>query len=520
MSEENEGGGRNIARRTFLQASGSFVGAAAIGFPAGARARSLTHDEFTALDAVGLATLIRQGEVSAAEVLETAITRAEAVNPVINAIVLKHYDRARKAVAGGAPTGALAGVPWLLKDLGTHLKGTITTGGSAFFRDAVSGYDSTIVERYRQGGLVIFGKTATPEFGQTATTESRLWGLTRNPWNLEHSTGGSSGGAAAAVAAGIVPAAHASDGGGSIRIPASNCGLFGLKTSRGRNPHGPGATEGWMGLSVQHAITRSVRDSAAILDISQGAEPGSRVVPPVGAATYTAGHREPPGKLRIALWDSNIYGNYGMTVHPDCLAALTKTAKLCETLGHVVEPMAPALPALLPIIEMGMAMSAVTGTGLLVMIRDREKVLGRPVTEADLETINWRNLHEAGKRTAEDLYRARATMDRIGIILDELLTRYDAILSPTTAVPPPKLGELSLDQPYEKYMPAAMNASAFTSVFNLSGHPAMSVPLHWNQAGLPIGTQFAGRFGDELTLLRLAAQLEAASPWAARRPKL
>ena len=513
MSEENEGGGRNIARRTFLQASGSVMGAAAIGFPSGARARSLTHDEFTALDAVGLAALIRQGEVSAAEVLEAAITRAEAVNPVINAIVLKHYDRARKAVAGGAPTGALAGVPWLLKDLGTHLKGTITTGGSAFFRDAVSGYDSTIVERYRQGGLVIFGKTATPEFGQTATTESRLWGLTRNPWNLEHSTGGSSGGAAAAVAAGIVPAAHASDGGGSIRIPASNCGLFGLKTSRGRNPHGPGATEGWMGLSVQHAITRSVRDSAAILDISQGAEPGSRVVPPKGAATYAAGHRESPGKLRIALWDTQIYG---MPVHPDCLNALAKTAKLCESLGHVVEPAAPALP----VMEMGMAMGAVTGTGLLVMIRDREKGLGRPVTEADLEKINWRTLHEAAKRTAEDPYRARAAMDRVGIILDEFLTRYDAILSPTTTVPPPKLGELSLDQPYEKYMPAAMNASAFTSVFNIGGHPAMSVPLHWNAEGLPIGTQFAGRFGDELTLLRLAAQLEAAAPWAAKRPKL
>lgn len=250
MNEEKVGTGRNIARRTFLQAGGSLVGAAALGLPAGARTRSLTYDEFASHDAVGLAALIRRGDVSAAEVLEAAIARAEAVNPTINAIVLKHYDMARKAVAEGAPGGALAGVPWLLKDLGTHLKGTITTGGSAFFRDAVSDYDSTIAERYRRGGLVIFGKTATPEFGQTATTESRLWGLTRNPWNLEHTTGGSSGGTAAAVAAGIVPAAHASDGGGSIRIPASNCGLFGLKTSRGRNPHGPGATESWMGLSV------------------------------------------------------------------------------------------------------------------------------------------------------------------------------------------------------------------------------------------------------------------------------
>ncbi|MBV6415995.1 MAG: 6-aminohexanoate-cyclic-dimer hydrolase [Steroidobacteraceae bacterium] len=503
----------SMPRRTFLQAGGSLVAGAALGLPTSAKARPLPYGDYAAQDAVGLAALIRKREASAAEVLEAAIARAEAVNPAINAIVLKHYNLAREALAKQAPQGPLAGVPWLLKDLGIYLKGTITTGGSAFFRDAVAGFDSTLVERYRRGGLVIFGKTAAPEFGQTATTESRLWGLTRNPWNLGHTSGGSSGGAAAAVAAGIVPAAHASDGGGSIRIPASNCGLFGLKTSRGRNPHGPYATEGWMGLSVQHAITRSVRDSAAILDISQGAEPGSRVVPPVGAANYSAGHREAPPKLRIALWDTHIYG---LTVHPDCLEAVQRTAKLCESLGHGVEPAAPQLP----VAEMGMAMGALTGTGLLVAIRDREKELGRAVTEADLEPINWRNIQQAAKRSGEEIYRGREALDHVAIVLDEFLARYDLILSPTTAVPPPKLGELSLDQPYEKYMLAAMNASPFTSVFNMGGHPAMSAPLYWNKEGLPIGTQFAGRFGDELTLLRLAAQLEEAAPWASRRPKL
>lgn len=502
-----------VPRRAFLQAGGSLVAGAAIGLPAGARSHGLSYTDYSAQDAVGLAALIRKGEVSAAEVLEAAIARAEAVNPGINAIVLKHYDLARRALAERVPQGPLAGVPWLLKDLGIYLKGTITTNGSAFFRDAVASFDSTLVERYRRGGLVIFGKTAAPEFGQTATTESRLWGLTRNPWNLAHTSGGSSGGASAAVAAGIVPAAHASDGGGSIRIPASNCGLFGLKTSRGRNPHGPHATDGWMGLSVQHAITRSVRDSAAILDVSQGAEPGSRVMPPVGAANYTTGHREPPGKLRIALWDTHIYG---LMVHPDCLEAVRKAAKLCESLGHIVEPAAPQLP----VQEMGLGMGAITGTGLLVAIRDREKALGRAVTEADLEPINWRNVQQAAKRSAEELYRGRAALDHVAIVLDEFLSRYDLILSPTTAVPPPKLGELSLEQPYEKYMMAAMNASPFTSVFNMGGNPAMSVPLHWNAEGLPIGTQFAGRFGDELTLLRLAAQLEEAAPWAARRAKL
>lgn len=505
--------GSGMPRREFLQVGGSLVAGAAIGLPAGASARSLSFDEYTAYDAVGLAALIRTGEVSAAEVLEAAIARAEAVDPIINAVTLKHYNMAREAVARGVPQGALAGVPWLLKDLGIHLAGTVTTNGSAFFRDDVSRFDSTLVGRYRRGGLVIFGKTAAPEFGQTATTESRLWGLTRNPWNLAHTTGGSSGGAAAAVAAGIVPAAHASDGGGSIRIPASNCGLFGLKTSRGRNPHGPTATESWMGLSVQHAITRSVRDSAAILDVSQGPEPGSRVVPPVGAASYTAGYTQPPGRLRIALWDRHIFGG---TVHPDCRDAMLKAAKLCESLGHVVEPAVLELP----VQDMGTAMGVVTGTGMLVSVRDREKALGRAVTEADLERINWRSLQEAAKRTSEDMLRARATLDRVGIVIDGFLGRYDVILSPTTAVPPPQLGVLSLDQPWESYVRAAMDASPFTSVFNQGGHPAMSVPLHWNGEGLPIGVQFAGRFGAELTLLRLAAQLEEAAPWAARRPKL
>jgi Asp-tRNA(Asn)/Glu-tRNA(Gln) amidotransferase A subunit family amidase len=516
MSEKNQGSFAEtgcMPRRTFLQASGSLLAGAALSVPAGAQARTLSYEEYAAHDAVGLAALIRRGEVSAAEVLEAAIARAEAVNPTINAIVLKHYDLARKALADGKPTGPLAGVPWLLKDLGIYLRGTVTTAGSAFFRDAVAGFDSTLVERYRRGGLVIFGKTASPEFGQTATTESRLWGLTRNPWSLERSTGGSSGGAAAVVAAGIVPAAHASDGGGSIRIPASNCGLFGLKTSRGRNPRGPDAIEGWMGLSVQHAITRSVRDSATLLDIGQGPEPGSRVVPAVGAANYAAGHRQPPGKLRIALWETHIYGG---AVHPDCKEAVAKVAKLCESLGHSVEPAAPQLP----VQEMSQAQGVMTSTALRVMVRDREKVLGRLATEADLETINWRSLREAEKKTAEDMYRARATFDRVGAILDEFLAHYDAILSPTTAVPPPRLGELSLDQPFDEFVPAAIDASPFTSVFNMGGHPAVSVPLHWNKDGLPIGTQFAGRFGDELTLLRLAAQLEHAAPWAARRPVL
>ncbi len=513
-SADDTGTGHGLMhRRAFLRASGSLLAGLAIGRPAGAKLASLSHDEYARHDAVALAELIRRREVSAAEVLEAAIARTEAVNPVINAIVLKHYELARSATMNTASSGALGGVPFLLKDLGIYMKGTVTTGGSAFFRDAVAGFDSTLLQRYRRGGLVVFGKTASPEFGQTATTESRLWGLTRNPWNLRHSTGGSSGGAAAAVAAGIVPAAHANDGGGSIRIPASNCGLFGLKPSRGRNPAGPDAIEGWMGLAVDHVITRSVRDSALLLDVEQGPEPGSRVSPPVGAASYAAGHRQSPGRLRIALWDTHIYGG---VVHPDCREALAQAARLCESLGHVVEPAAPPLP----VREMGIAMGTVTATALLATVRDRESALGRRVTEADLERLNWRTLQEATGKTGEDVYRARAAFDQVGVVLDQFLARYDLILSPTTAVPPPKLGEMSLDQPYESFVRAVIDASPFTTAFNMGGHPAMTVPLHWNREGLPIGTQFAGRFGDELTLLRLAAQLEQAAPWSARRPPL
>jgi len=501
-------------RRRFLQTTASAAAVALLGGVArGAQAAPLAFADYARHDATGLAELVRKREVSAAEVLEAAIARAEAVNPALNAVVLKHYELAREAVRAGLPAGPLAGVPMLLKDLGLQLRGTVTSNGSVFFRDAVADYDSTFVSRYRAAGLVIFGKSASTELGQTATTESKLWGLTRNPWNRDYSAGGSSGGAAAAVAAGILPAAHASDGGGSIRIPSANCGLFGLKPSRGRVPFGPKSIENWMGLSTMHAITRTVRDSAVLLDIAQGPEPGSRVVPLQPEPSYAAQLGGAPKRLRIALWETNPFGR---PVHEDCKAALAHAAKLCESLGHHVEPAAPELP----VMEAFTALGTMVGTGVLVTIRDREKVLGRAVTEQDLEQVTWHNIQEATKYDAERLYRARTTFDRVGRILDEFLTRYDVLLSPVMPIPPPKLGELSLDQPYERFMQVAADASPFTSPYNISGHPAMSVPLFWNTQGLPIGSQFAARFGDELTLLKLAAQLEVAAPWAERRPPI
>lgn len=500
----------DTGRRGFLQ------GASALGLAAAVPAIARSAERYEERDATDLARLIRDGQLTPAEVLESAIARAEASAP-LNAVALRHYEMARERAqalsrAGRAERLArppLAGVPFGLKDLHLSLKGTVTTHGSVFFRDAVADHDSTLVQRYQAAGLNIFAKFTSPEFGQTGTTESRLFGATRNPWNLAHSTGGSSGGSAAAVAAGIVPVAHASDGGGSIRIPASHCGVFGLKPSRGLVPMGPRALEGWMGLSVHNVISRSVRDSALLLQLSQGPEAGARVLPPTH--DLLAAIRKAPRGLRIALMESN---PFGMSVHADCLDAVRKAAALCARLGHHVEPAAPRLP----IQEMFAGMGVMTGTGMLTTVQAREKALGRPVREDELEPLNWRSLQLARGYSAEQVFAARSVFDQAGRTLDEFFAGYDLILSPVTAAPPPLLGELSLDQPWERFVKAAVLASPFTAIFNMSGHPAMSVPLHWNAAGLPIGVQFAGPFGGEARLLALAAQLEEAAPWAHRRP--
>lgn len=500
----------DTGRRGFLQ------GASALGLATAVPAIARSAERYEERDATDLARLIRDGQLTPAEVLESAIARAEASAP-LNAVALRHYEMARERAqalsrAGRAERLArppLAGVPFGLKDLHLSLKGTVTTHGSVFFRDAVADHDSTLVQRYQAAGLNIFAKFTSPEFGQTGTTESRLFGATRNPWNLAHSTGGSSGGSAAAVAAGIVPVAHASDGGGSIRIPASHCGVFGLKPSRGLVPMGPRALEGWMGLSVHNVISRSVRDSALLLQLSQGPEAGARVLPPTH--DLLAAIRKAPRGLRIALMESNPFGT---SVHADCLDAVRKAAALCARLGHHVEPAAPRLP----IQEMFAGMGVMTGTGMLTTVQAREKALGRPVREDELEPLNWRSLQLAKGYSAEQVFAARSVFDQAGRTLDEFFAGYDLILSPVTAAPPPLLGELSLDQPWERFVKAAVLASPFTAIFNMSGHPAMSVPLHWNAAGLPIGVQFAGPFGGEARLLALAAQLEEAAPWAHRRP--
>lgn len=493
--------------------------------PAAPAAR-LPLPEYERLDAVALAAEIRAGAITPSEALEAAIARVEA-RAALNAIALRHFDAAREQarVRSGlgraererlAAAAPLWGVPFALKDLGLAQAGTVTTNGCAFFRDAMADHDSTLVQRYRDAGLALFAKTTSPEFGQTATTESRLFGLTRNPWNPALSSGGSSGGAAVAVAAGILPLAHASDGGGSIRIPASHCGLFGLKPSRGRVPAGPKALEGWLGLSINHAISRSVRDSALLLQLSQGPEPGSRAAPPpLAPDALPAAIARPPRRLRIALLEENAFG---YPVHPDCLAAARAAARHCEALGHEVLP-APA--RLLPpelVREMFAGMGVVTASGMLTTVRAREKALGRAAREDEFEPLNWRSLQLARGYSAEQVLLARAAFDQVGRIFDLFFASHDLIVSPVTAAPAPPLGAMSLDQPFESFVQAAVMASPFTAMFNMSGHPAMSLPLHWNAAGLPVGAQFAAGFGAEATLFALAAQLEQAVPWAQRRP--
>ena len=516
-------------RRGFLKAGAAAGLAASLG-TAGREVQAATAalplPEYERFDAVELASQMRAGRLTALDALEAALARTEARSS-LNAVSQRHFEQAREVAQQLSRMGQaerarlftkapLAGVPFALKDLGVAMQGTVTTQGSAFFKDAVADHDSTLVQRYRAAGLNIFAKTTTPEFGQTATTESRLFGLTRNPWNPAYSAGGSSGGAAVAVAAGILPIAHASDGGGSIRIPAAHCGLFGLKPSRGLVPMGPRMLEGWLGLSCQNAISRSVRDSAWLLQLTQGPEAGSRAGPAVGAQptdTLVQAMARPPRPLRIALMEAN---PFGAPVHADCLDAARAAARLCESLGHAVEVAAPQLA----IGDMFTGMGVATAAGMLSAVTAREKELGRAAQESEFEPLNWRSLQLARGYSAEQVFAARSAFEQAGRTLDLFFGQYDLILSPVTAAPAPLLGAMSLDQPYEDFVKVAMTASPFTALFNMSGHPAMSVPLHWNAAGMPVGAHFAGPFGGEARLLALAAQLEQAAPWKDRRPAL
>ena len=469
-------------------------------------------DDYLGLDATAMAEAVRRGELDPADLLSAAMARCDAVNPRVNAVVMRHdaraYERlAARRNAGTGRQGALAGVPMLVKDLNTYVAGTVTTNGSRLMRDTPPAErDSTIVERYEAAGMVVFGKTASPEFGLTTTTESALWGKTCNPWNLSLSAGGSSGGAAAAVAAGIVPVAHATDGGGSIRIPASYCGVFGMKPTRYRTPQGPDTFEGWFGASSTHVVSRSVRDSALLLDVSHGHEAGSLYWLAPQERPFVDEVRRTPERLRVGLVGDALTG---MALEADIRDVLDETVRLLLSLGHEVEAVKlPVDPQ-----QLFSAHGAVTGTALVAALRDREAALGRALGESDLEPVSRQIAGNAAGHTAETLYRARRSFERIGQAMESVFDRFDVLLSPVTATVTPPLGLLSLDHTYEDYARHIVGSVSFTVLANVSGQPAMSVPLGTSRTGAPIGMMFTAGHCREALLFQLAGQLEQARPW-------
>lgn len=486
----------------------------------------MVHPDYLAHDAIGLADLVRQRQVSPRELIDAAIAQAEAVNPAINAIVLRDYDAAReRAATMHAPDGPFAGVPYLVKDLDAAVAGLPMSMGSRHYRYFVPAADSPLIAKSRAAGLNVFGKTNTPEFGQMPYTEPELFGACRNPWNLDHTPGGSSGGAAAAVAAGIVPLAHASDGGGSIRIPASCCGLFGLKPSRN-----PALVDRQMNgdLVVQHAVARSVRDSALLLDVTTG-----QTLPPGAPGTFLVALDTPPEPLRIGLVVDPMFAP---ALDDDARAALDDAAALAASLGHHVEP------AMLNIDfaragEIFLTLWSTIADEMVIGARQRT---GRTPRRSEFEPASWA-MAVVGKRLGrERLPEALEFQRQLTAQIASLVARYDVILCASLAGPPVKIGSM-LPTPFEqaqmkilaalplkpllKEMLAKSSQKAFawagcTELFNLTGQPAMSVPLYWNARGLPVGVQFAARHGDDALLLRLARQFEQARPWFDRRPPL
>ena len=472
----------------------------------------MNQSDYLAQDAVGLAGLVAKKQVSAAEVLEAAIARMAEVNPQINAVILDLSDEARAQVVGGTPAGPLGGVPYLIKDITARMKGHPTTAGSrAFTQPEV--VDSANVAGYRRAGLVLFGKTNTPEIGLEPVTEPERFGPSRNPWDLTRTPGGSSGGASAAVAAGIVPAAHASDGGGSIRIPASCTGLFGMKPTRGRVSMAPG-NEGWGGFSIQHAVTRSVRDSAALLDAVCQPEPGDPYWAAPPPRPYLEEVGRDPGKLRIAFSDLAIATGRALA-DPECAKAARDAAALCASLGHDVEE--ASLPG--DAAAASAAGGVVVAASVAATLENEAIRRGRPIEEAEVEAPTWGMYQRGMTVSAQEYVRALQAVHAFGRAAAALWSRYDVFLTSTLGRTALKVGELRGDPPdMDGYVARLFGFMPNTQAFNHSGQPAMSVPLAWSEAGLPIGIQFVGRGGDEATLFRLAGQLEQAQPWKDRRP--
>lgn len=463
-------------------------------------------DELKYLDATALAGLIRKKEVTPLELVESAIERIEKLNPALNAVITPMYDLARNAAKSKLPDGPFTGVPFLLKDILASYGGVRMTLGSRVLKDFIPDHDSELVSRYKKAGLVVIGKTNAPEFGILPTTEPELFGPTKNPWNTACSTGGSSGGSAASVAARIVPMAHGNDGGGSIRIPASCCGVFGLKPTRARNTLAPDFGDSIGGLVCEHALTISVRDSAALLDVTAGCVPGDPYWAPPIERPFVKEAETNPGRLRIAYTAKPLNDT---PVHEDCVNAVKDAALLCEQLGHTVEEAAPVIDGN----TLTHAFVVLWCAGISSIV----KMLS--LTRQQVEPLTW-GIHElSGAHSAADYLIATQTIQRVSRNVASFFEKYDLLLTPTLAKPPVPLGSFdpTPDNPIAGFIESGRYA-VFTPICNATGQPAMSVPLYWNKNGLPVGTHFIGRFGDEATLFRLAAQLEKARPWNDRRP--
>ncbi len=465
------------------------------------------------MDAVDQATLVRRGDVSPTELLDAAIERIESADPSLNAVTIRWFDDARRA-ATQLPDGPFRGVPFLLKDLWAHYAGHPLTNGCRALRDTLpaSPADTTLVSRFRQAGLNIAGRTNSPEFGSLPTTEPLAWGPTRNPWNLDHSPGGSSGGSAAAVATGLVPFAHASDGGGSIRIPASCCGLVGLKPSQGRITLGPFRDES--NLGVELCVSRTVRDTAALLDAVRGPGIGDTMIAPAPGRPYVDELGVDPGSLRIGLLDAHPLGG---GLHDDCREAVQLAARLLESLGHRVDH---GFPPALANPDFGPRFSALWSTNMGVAVQRIESQLGRPLTDDDVEPVNRALADFADRVNAVDYALAQAANAEFRRSVQQWWTEgWDLLLTPTLAEPPALIGTFANDPARPMAPMARAGAYApFTPPFNASGQPAISLPLHWTGSGLPVGVQLVAGYGREDILLRVASQLEVAQPWGNRHP--
>lgn len=470
-------------------------------------------DDYLSRTASDLARLVRSGEVTALELLACARARTEQVDPQINAVVRTWYGEATRR-AGERPQGALGGVPFLYKDLSITYAGQPMSAGSRFWDGAVAAVHTEISNRYLAAGLVPFGQTNSSELGLACETAPTAFGPTRNPWNLARSSGGSSGGAAAAVAAGIVPAAHATDGGGSIRIPSHCCGVFGLKPSRGRTPFGPLLGEGWNGLSAHHAISRDVADSALLLDLVHGPSPGDPYAAPAVPDGFASAVGRPDKRYRIAMLTETYDGR---AVDPACVAAVERAARLAADAGHHVEPARPTVD----MEALKRATRTLVGANARGALLRRARELGRPWTAMDLEpsTIAW--AEEAGRLTADDYVAAVLVIHGIGRTMGAFFEQWDLLLTPSFAVPAPPIDTVDVREPdFDVYYAKLRSLSEFTSIHNSTGCPACSLPVHSTADGLPVGVQFAARLGNERALFAIAGQMQEMTRWTDRQRTL